>query len=240
MVGASAGLGRALAEALAGVGWDVFLVASDERDLQALCAHLRLVHGVRAAALARGVSAGPGWAREVRAAAEAEGPIDALLFPVGASRDDDRGALGEQATMDLLGTNLAGVMHLVAAMLPGMLERRGGCIVGFGSIAAARGRGQNVVYSAAKSALRTYFQSLRHIGDAAGVRVHFYTVGYMDTQQSYGKRLPLPVASPQSVARRVVAELDQPSHSSHVPRFWALVELIVRLAPFSVFKRLKA
>jgi short-subunit dehydrogenase len=194
---------------------------------------------VRVAALARGVSAEPGWAGEVRTAVEREGPVDAMLFPIGASRKDDRGTLGEQATLDLLGTNLAGVMHLVAAMLPGMLERRGGCIVGFGSIAAARGRGQNVVYSAAKSGLRTYFQSLRHIGASAGVRVHFYTVGYMDTQQSFGKRLPLPAASPHSVARRVVAGLDRPSRTAHVPRFWAVVELIVRLAPFFLFKRLK-
>ena len=46
VVGASAGVGRALAEGLAARGYDLLLVASDQRDLDAEAAHLRLTHGV--------------------------------------------------------------------------------------------------------------------------------------------------------------------------------------------------
>lgn len=52
VVGASAGLGRALAAALAASGHDLVLAASDLRDVAALASDLRLRHGVRAAAVA--------------------------------------------------------------------------------------------------------------------------------------------------------------------------------------------
>ncbi|QJR16509.1 SDR family NAD(P)-dependent oxidoreductase [Usitatibacter palustris] len=236
IVGATAGLGRALAECLAAKKIDLFLVASDERDLRALASHLELTHGIAVRTLARSVTAEAGWASEVRALAEKDAPVDYLLFPVGASRDDDTGMLADDRALELFGANLIGITHLAGAFLPGMLARKSGCIAGFGSIAAARGRAKNVIYSASKSALRTYFESLMHIGAAHGLRVHFYVIGYLDTQQSYGKRLPLPVASPASVAERVVASLDGRSHVAHLPRFWFLVEAIVRAVPFFVYR----
>ena len=47
VVGASAGLGRALAEELAATGHDLVVVSSDARDLEALASDLRIRHGVR-------------------------------------------------------------------------------------------------------------------------------------------------------------------------------------------------
>ena len=240
IVGASAGLGRVLAEKLAARGADLVLVASDERDLQALASHLRLTHGVRVDCVARAVSAGPGWAREVSEAAMRGAPPDYALFPIGASREDDAPGLPEEAAVDLVGTNFLGIVHLAFALLPAMIEARGGTLVGFGSIAGARGRSRNVVYSAAKSGLRTLFESLRHLGAASGVQVQFYVIGYMDTQQTYGKRLALPVASPQAVADAVVANLGRGSRVAHLPWFWGPVERLLRAMPFTLVSRIKA
>jgi short-subunit dehydrogenase len=111
--------------------------------------------------------------------------------------------------------------------------------VGFGSIAAVRGRSANVVYSAAKRALESYFESLRHRLTSAKVRVQFYRLGYMDTQQSFGKRLLLPKASPEQIARDVVRNLDRDVGFTTRPRFWIAVSLIVRCLPWALFRRLK-
>ncbi|HYC36876.1 MAG TPA: SDR family NAD(P)-dependent oxidoreductase [Usitatibacter sp.] len=240
VVGASAGLGRALAQALASRGHDLFLVASDERDLRALSSHLRQVYGVQVEHMARAISAAPGWAHEVGAAAQRGGVPDHVLFPVGGSRDDDAGGLADTDALDILGVNLVGVMHLAAELLPAMTRAGRGSLVGFGSIAGARGRSRNVAYSAAKSALRTYFESLRHLGAAHGIEVQFYVLGYMATQQSYGKRLPLPVASPDAVARAIVDALGHGSRVRHLPAFWGPVEWLLRAMPFAIFRKIKS
>uniref|UniRef100_UPI002DD6359E SDR family NAD(P)-dependent oxidoreductase n=1 Tax=Dokdonella sp. TaxID=2291710 RepID=UPI002DD6359E len=106
VVGASSGLGRALAEELARTGHELLLVASDPRDLSAIAADLGLRHAakVHTLALDLAATADPG-ARVLAALAELPAP-SALLLPVGQSRVDDDGSLGAAATGQLLAINL--------------------------------------------------------------------------------------------------------------------------------------
>ncbi len=60
-------------------------------------------------------------------------------------------------------------------------------MVGFGSIAAARGRSGNVVHASSKRALESYFESLRHAWAGQGPRVQFYILGYLDTSLASGR-----------------------------------------------------
>jgi short-subunit dehydrogenase len=76
-------------------------------------------------------------------------------------------------------------------------------------VAATRGRATNVVYSASKRALQTYFEGLRHASVGTPVRVQFYVVGYLDTNLAFGRRTLLPRADPEGLAARVVRDLDR-------------------------------
>ena len=57
------------------------------------------------------------------------------------------------------------------------------------------GRSRNVAYSAAKRALASFFESLRHAFADSGVVVQFYVLGYMDTELAAG------IQSPTSTSR---------------------------------------
>src|SRR5262249_26337171 len=153
VVGASAGVGRALVHSLASRGHNLLLVASDERDLAAVAGDATVVQGVDVRTAAVDLGAGKAAADVVLAVALAGG-VDAVFFPVGVSRDDDAGLLTGDDAVRLLRVNLEVVVDVTAALLPNFLCHGRGSIVGFGSIAAARGRGRNVVYSAAKRGLR--------------------------------------------------------------------------------------
>ena len=83
VVGASSGLGRALAGELARRRHDLLLVASDARDLEAVAADLNLRHGVAVRALALDLSAEPDPAARIVAALHGMTPLDALLLPAG-------------------------------------------------------------------------------------------------------------------------------------------------------------
>lgn len=238
IVGASAGVGRALSEALAARGAALLLVASDARDLDTLAAHLRLVYRVEVYTIAVDATRVAACVEQVGKAAATFGAIDSLYFPIGASRADDRGLLGGEQASAILNTNLAVVIGLTTRFLPQLLELPQAHIIGFSSIAATRGRSANVVYSAAKRGLESYFESLRHLTAATGVRVQIYRLGYVATQQSFGQRLLFPTATPQQVAQVVVRNLGRDVGKMFFPRYWILIALAVSWLPWPIYKRL--
>lgn len=238
VVGASAGVGRALCEALGARGAALMLVASDARDLDALAAHLRLVYRVEVQTVAADATRVTECVETVGKAAAAFGAIDSLYFPIGASRAEDRGLLGMEQVSAILNSNLTVVIGLTSRFLPQMLELPQARIVGFSSIAAIRGRKANVVYSAAKRGLESYFESLRHLTAATGVRVQLYRLGYVATQQSFGQRLLFPIVTPQQVAQKVLRNHSKDIGKRFFPRYWALIALAVSWLPWPIYKKL--
>lgn len=238
IVGASAGVGRALSEALAARGTAQLLVASDERDLGALATHLRLVYNVEVKTVASDAANVAACVELVGEAAAEFGIFDSLYFPIGAKQTDDRGMLELEQVNVILNTNLAVVIGLVTHFLPQLLTQHRALIVGFGSIAAIRGRKANVVYSAAKRGLESYFESLRHITADSGVRVQYYQLGYVATQQSFGQRLLFPAVTPQRVAQEVVRNINKDLGKAFFPRYWALIALAVSSVPWRIYKKL--
>ncbi len=238
VVGASSGLGRALALELARSGKPLLLIASDARDLDALASDLRLRFKVEVASLAMDLAttADPG-ARILTRLTELS-PPSALLLAVGMSRNDDDGTLGAAAIGQLLAINLHAPIAITHALLPALLESKGS-IVGFGSIAGARGRSRNIVYAAAKRGLETFFESLRHRHLPSSLRVQFYRLGFLRSNLTFGLKLPLPIAEPERVARKVVAHLQQGSFDRYEPRWWGLIGVLVRSLPWFAFRRMK-
>jgi short-subunit dehydrogenase len=235
ILGASAGVGRALGRSLAARGHDLLLAARGDADLAAEATHLRLVHGANVDWLAVDATDPAAAAALLR-----NGPAPRnLLFPVGLAVTNDDCLLPDADTIALININLTSVITTVAALLPALIESGGGNIVGFGSIAAIRGRGANAVYAAAKRGLEGYFESLRHRTAATGVRVQFYRLGYVATQMSYGRPMMLPAANPEWIAERVADGLDRDLGLVHLPRFWAAIAPVVRAVPWRIYRNAK-
>lgn len=238
VLGASAGLGRCLAEELGRRGHDLFLVAGDSADLEATASDLRLRFGVSIRTCACRVAATGDWLKTVLAELEVFGDPDILMFPIGVASEDDRGLLDLHRSREMAEVNFLAVVATVSAALPGMLRRGSGTIVGFGSIASARGRSRNVVYSAMKRSLQSYFESLRHLTAGSGVCTQFFQVGYLQTEQNVGRRFLLPPADPQTLARDVVTNVGTREGVFFRPRYWRVIVLVLRLLPWFVFRRL--
>jgi short-subunit dehydrogenase len=238
IVGATSGLGRALSRALAERGDDLVLVGRDPADLRAEASHLHTVYGVAVATVAADAAVPDQFVDKVTDTTGAFGGIRMVLFPIGMSRPDDVAASPLSQTRMILDVNFTSVSTLIEALLPRFLGGEG-VIVGFGSVAAVRGRSTNVVYSAAKRALESYFESLRHRLSGTQVLVQFYRLGYLDTQQSFGKRLFLPKAAPELIARDVARNLYRDLGVTTRPKIWCFLTPIARLMPWWLFKRLK-
>ncbi|MBA8887751.1 short-subunit dehydrogenase [Dokdonella fugitiva] len=239
VVGASSGLGRALANELARCGHALLLVASDLRDIDAIAADLRIRHGatVRSLALDLAREADPG--ARVAAALEGLPPLASVLLPVGLSRADDDFGLDAARIGELLAINLHAPFAIAHALLPRLREARG-VIVLFSSIAAVRGRGRNVVYAAAKRGIESLYESLRQRHRETELRVQLYRLGFLATNLTHGLALPMPAAAPDDVARLVVERLRRGSARWYLPRRFALVAMVVRLLPWPLFRRMQS
>ncbi len=238
VVGASSGLGRALAEELARRGQALLLVASDASDLEALAADLKLRHAVAVQWLALDLAREPDPGRRIAQALDQATPLDALLLVAGFSRDDDDFSLAAGTIGELVAINLHAPLAITHTLLP-LLLATGGTLVLAGSIAATRGRGRNVVYAAAKRGLVSLYESLRQRYRERELRVQLYQLGFLASNLSYGRRLPLPALDTRRAAYVIARNLRKRSGCRFLPRRFGLVALVLRALPLPLFRRLR-
>ena len=239
IVGGSSGLGRALAERFAAAGHDLIVVSSDERDITATAADLTIRHQRRVVPIAADVADLNLYLMKLTAAVDQVNGVDGFLFPVGAVVAADDGGLDASEAEWLMRVNFLSVVATVAAFLPALKARPQATVAGFGSVAAARGRGNNAVYGAAKRALAAFFESLRHVCATSGVSVQFYVLGYLDTNLAFGRGILLPRANPDALSARVLRDLGRDRGVVYYPSFWRYVCFAVQLLPWIVFRRLR-
>jgi short-subunit dehydrogenase len=236
IVGASAGLGRALAEEGARLGHNLLLVATDDRDLAALQSDLTLRYKIRAERMACDLSGDDNAVDAVVQAAELFG-TDAIMFPAGVVSDRDTGGLDEAAALRLMNVNFVKPSSIVAELWPLLASRPTAFVTGFGSVAAIRGRSRNVVYAAAKRALTSYFESLCHMSARTKIAVQLYQMGFIETQQTFGKKLLFPACKPSDAARHVWKNHGE-TGLWFFPAFWGLIDLMLRSIPLGIYRKL--
>ena len=238
VVGASSGLGRALSERLAVERKPLLLVSSDIRDLLPLASDLQIRFGIEVRCHSHNAEDHVGLAEGLFNSLRSGEPIDGILFPIGYIDRMDHGDLAPPNIERLIKINFLSVVSVMSLLLPMMLERKKGVIIGFGSIAGVRGRMNNVVYSASKRALQSYFESLRHRYERYGLLIQFYVLGYLDTNLAFGQKLLLPKADPARAAKSVVSNLRKRGGTRYLPRFWRPIGMIVQILPWLIFKRM--
>jgi decaprenylphospho-beta-D-erythro-pentofuranosid-2-ulose 2-reductase len=242
VVGGSAGVGRALCDELARNGYDLVVSARRVEDLDAVAADVMLRHQVRVTARPLDLrSPADDIERYVDECFGMPGELDAVLVTAGAVADDDDGTAPRTVATELVETNFLGVATLAGAFVERFEAQGRGTVVLFSSVAAAAPRSRNVMYGAAKAALEHYGRSLQHRlaqRDARDVRVQIYALGYVDTAMSTGRRLPLPPASPERIARTVVDGLDRERRFTYLPRYWRVIVFALRRLPWPLYRRL--
>ena len=240
VAGASSGLGRAVAEALAAPGRSLLLSSRDGRDLAALAAHLALTRGATVATVAADARDPDAFSRALAAAAPEGERVEGVLLPLGAMDEEDGALLAPERAASIVAVNYLAVAAVAARFLPDLAREPGGVLVGFGSVAGTRGRRRNLHYAASKRALRVLFEGIAHGFSERGVRVQLWVLGYHDTALAWGLDLPFPKADPAATARRVVARLGKGSGTFYAPRPWRLLTALLRCLPGPLWRRVKA
>jgi 3-oxoacyl-[acyl-carrier protein] reductase len=123
--GASKGLGRGCAEALAAEGVDLFIVARTDGPLQEAATKLRNVHGVNVSTIAVDITTEDGRAKVLAACPQP----DILITNAGGPPGGDFRQFKREDWLKAVDANMVTPIELIKAVLDGMVERRFGRIV---------------------------------------------------------------------------------------------------------------
>jgi len=244
LLGATKGMGRALARALAERGDDLFLLGRDPDDLDKSAADLEVRAG-------RGATGRPGTARcdledpatfePALAAADthlsAVGGFDTVVLTAGDFAPQEELEADPERLRRLLDVDFSHAVLFLEAARKRLLARGGGTLCAFSSVAGERGRKPVVLYGAAKAGLTRYLEGLDHRYHAAGLRVVTVKPGFVKTGMTAGLDPPPFAGEPEGVARDVVRALDRGRPVVYTPGVWRWVMGVIRHLPRFVMRR---
>ena len=241
-VGATRGIGRALARQLAEQGDELFLLGRDLVDLERSARDLE-VHGGRPAG---GVGIGAcdlgapeGFAGALDAADQAlAGGFDTVVVTGGLFAGQDQLEADEIFTRALLNVNFTGTVLFCEQVRKRLLARGGGTLCVFSSVAGERGRKPVILYGAAKAGLSHYLEGLDHKFRARGLRVVTVKPGFVKTGMTAGLTPPPFAGEPEAVAATVLRAIKRGKPVVYAPSIWRLVMFVIRLLPRFVMRRI--
>lgn len=237
-VGATRGMGRALARRLAERGDALFLLGRDATEM-ALSARDLEVRGTRAPVghapldLARPA----GFTDALDAAERGLGGLDALVVTGGAFGRQEDLASNPGRLAELLEVNFTGTALLCQQAAERLVARGGGLICAFSSVAGDRARRANYLYGASKAGLSAFLDGLDLVYRERGVRVLCVKPGFVKTEMTAGLAVPPFAGEPDAVARAVVRAMDGGRHQIYVPGAWRWIMLVIRALPRAVMRR---
>ncbi|MCX7286799.1 MAG: SDR family NAD(P)-dependent oxidoreductase [Rhodobacterales bacterium] len=193
LVGASEGLGLALAQKLSAAGAELILSARNPETLAAAVASLP----GKATALPLDV----GDSASVTAAAAQLGALDGMVFLAGVywpMRAQDWDAKAAEAMADI---NFTGCIRAVGAVLPGMVARGSGHIVITGSLSGFRGLPGAIGYAASKAGTMVLAESLYADLRKSGIAVQLANPGFIRTRLTAKNDFTMPfIMEPDAAA----------------------------------------
>jgi 3-oxoacyl-[acyl-carrier protein] reductase len=180
VTGASQGIGRACALALAAGGATVALAARNEAKLAEVQAEIEAVGG-KAAAFSLNVANEESIKAGAKAVLARFGKVDILVNNAGITRDGLVLRMKRADWDDVLATNLTGTFLLTQAVLSVMLRNRWGRIINISSVVGRTGQAGQVNYAATKAGLIGLTRSLAREVASRGVTVNAVAPGYIET-----------------------------------------------------------
>jgi short-subunit dehydrogenase len=141
------------------------------------------------------------------AAAEAVlGPCDILIANAGNGYPVRVTSFDSDAAIEIYKLNVFGALHAFEAVLPGMIKRRSGHIVGMSSLAAFRSYPESHTYCASKSALSAQLEGMRPELMPYNIQVTTLCPGFIKTDLTASNTVPMPFILELEPAARVMLE----------------------------------
>ena len=227
LVGASTGIGLACAQVLRAAGAQVVVSARKPQAVldwaaQDSCVQWRALD-----------VCDPARVQATAHALLAEGPLDMLVYAAGYYQAQRATAMDLAQLLQHDRVNYQGALHVLDAVLPGMLAQGSGHISLLSSVAGWRGLPNGLAYGPTKAALTHLAETLYLDLQDAGIGVSVVNPGFVDTPLTAQNEFTMPaLISPEEAAREMLKGWAQGQFDIHFPKRFTRWLKLLRVLPY--------
>ena len=236
IIGASSGMGEALARALVSDGCRVALVARRLEKLRGLAGEMDALAGSASARFyAHDVTDNLSVPALFAQITQDLGGLDLVIYAAGIMPPVGPEEYDTAKDAAIIAANFTGAVAWLNEAAPRFEKAKAGTIVGISSVAGDRGRRGNPVYGASKAALNAYLESLRNRIERKGAVVVTVKPGPVKTPMTEGLKMPGMISAEQAAAEILLAAKDK-VRVAYVPAKWKPIMAVIRAIPSPIFK----
>jgi NADP-dependent 3-hydroxy acid dehydrogenase YdfG len=226
LIGASEGLGRALARALHAEGAQLVLSARNAERLQALADDLPGSRAIAIDVTDAGSVAGA-WGDV--------GEVDGVIYCAGAYDPVSARDWQPDAVLKMVDVNFVGALRVLGHVVPALLVQNAGHIVLIGSLSGHTGLPGAIGYSSSKAALMHLAENMHLDLHETGVRVQSINPGFIRTRLTDKNTYKMPmIQAPEDAAQRVIRAMRSHKHSVSFPAPFSWLFRVLRVLPIGV------
>ena len=241
ILGATKGMGRALARQLAARGDAVAILGRDDEEVGRSVADLKHRTGAERekhfAAVACDLAVPDGFESALRETRERLGGLDCVIVTAAQFATQDVLESDTERARELLTINVANTIAFCEWARKDLLANGGGTLCVFSSVAGDRGRKPVAIYGASKAALSCYLEALDHKFRADGLHTLCVKPGFVRTSMTSGLPAPPFAGEPEGVAKSVIRAIDRKRPLIYAPGMWRWVMLVIRHLPRFVMRK---
>ena len=240
ILGASDGMGAALACKLAKEGYTLALAARRKDKLAALCTEINsAAKETRALAYVHDVANYDEVPKLLRRMVADLGGLDVVVFMAGVNFPPGLNNYNFENDRKMIEVNIIGAMAWLDPVAEMFQNAKTGQIVGISSVAGDRGRIGNPGYNTSKAALTTYLEALRNRLTRHGVNVLTVKPGFVKTEMMKAAQGGTPFAiTPEKAADNIYNAMRRRKQLVYTASIWRWIMLLIQHIPSIIFRRM--
>jgi short-subunit dehydrogenase len=221
IIGASTGIGAAVADELTANGWDVVRSSRSQGEIRV------------------DVSDDASVVEAANKYQTAHGAFDLVLVMAGFWQRMSAKQFDLEVFKEHNNTNNVGLARCVAAVLPKMIAQNSGTLIGVSSVAGFRGLPGASGYGPSKAAQINFLESLRTDLRNTNVIVQTVSPGFVKTPMTDVNKFPMPfIISAEQAAKIIVKGIEKEKAEIVFPTPMAISMKLARLVPASIWPKL--
>lgn len=240
VLGATKGIGRAVARQLAARGDRLFLLGRSSSELALTAQDLAVRTGATpvAGTAVCDLRDSNTFAPALAAASAALGTVQTVVVTAADFATQPALEADIERTRQMLDVNFTATIVFCEQARTSVLAS-GGTLCVVSSVAGDRGRKPVILYGASKAGLTHYLEGLDHKFREGGLRVVCIKPGFVKTSMTAGLKPPPFAGEPDGVAADIVKAIDRGTPVVYSPGIWRLVMLVIRCLPRVVMRRIQ-
>lgn len=231
IIGATSGIGCALAKRLSAAGYTVGITGRRLPLLEQLQAQLANPVFIKTLDISKDSAR-----RDLQALIDAMQGVDLIVISAGTGAIDP--GLPWEKEKQIIETNVLGFTAMANVAYHHFLQQGSGHLLGISSIAAIRG-GAIPAYNASKAFVSNYLQGLRYLAAKSKHNILLTDVqpGFVDTPMAQGDGL-FWVASAEKAAAQIYQAIKKQKKQVYISKRWRLIAWILKILPDVIYHKL--